>query len=153
MQNKKIWTLIIIVAVIVGVASFYGGTLYEKSSLTKLGLLRSGANSQRQGSIQGGGQNRPSGFARGGANGQNGSFIGGSVIAKDDKSITVKAQDGSSKIVFFSGSTTVGKSVSGSASDLANGQQVMVNGTANPDGSVTAQNIQIRPSDQVQPGQ
>jgi hypothetical protein len=34
----------------------------------------------------------------------------------------------------------------GSISDLNMGQKVMVNGKTNPDGSIAAQNIQIRPA-------
>lgn len=75
-----------------------------------------------------------------------GSFTVGQIIAKDDKSITIKSNDGSSKIVFFSDSTTIGKTTQGSATDLNNEENVMVNGQANPDGSITAQSIQIRPA-------
>jgi hypothetical protein len=143
-MNKKYLAAFIIAIIIVGAGSFYGGTAYEKNSLSTQGLLRNqGGNRLGQGG-PGNGQagNRPGGFNRG----QNGGgFVGGQIVSKDDKSITVKGQDGSSKIIFFSDQTTVGKSVAGSIADLNNGQNVMVNGQANPDGSINAQNIQIRP--------
>ncbi|MFA6160074.1 MAG: DUF5666 domain-containing protein, partial [Parcubacteria group bacterium] len=85
-----------------------------------------------------------------GPNGNGGGFINGKVTAKDDKSITVQAQDGSSKIVYFSNSTTIGKSIDGSATDLTVGNQVMVNGQTDASGIITAQIIQIRPNTPIE---
>lgn len=74
-------------------------------------------------------------------------FLNGEIIAKDDKSITIKIQgDSGSKIVFFSDKTEVSKFASGSLSDLQVGQTVFINGTANTDGNVTAQTVQLRPA-------
>ncbi|MFH0930184.1 MAG: DUF5666 domain-containing protein [Candidatus Moraniibacteriota bacterium] len=149
MQNKKILIIAIVAVIIIGGGAFYGGTVYEKGSLAKQNLLRGangeGADGQHRGPGQGGGQGM--GMNRGGGqNGSQGDFINGDIMSKDDKSITVKTRDGGSKIVYFSDSTTIGKAVSGTSSDLATGQQVMVSGKSSPDGSLSAQNIQIRPS-------
>jgi len=124
----------IIVALIVGAGTFYGGMKYQQSK-------RAAVFSRQFGQIQG--QN-------GGSNQQNRSRAGngqvfGDIIAKDDKSITVKLADGSTKIVLFSDTTAINKASEGSKDDLKEGERVAVFGTANSDDSVTAQNIQLNP--------
>ena len=71
--------------------------------------------------------------------------VTGEIISQDDKSITVKMTDGSTKIVILADSTTYSKTDTGSKDDLKVGVQVGVFGTDNSDGSVTAQNIQLNP--------
>ena len=147
MNSKSIVITIAIILVVSG-GAFYGGMVYKNSSLVKQNLLR-GADSQRRGTGQGAGQGM--GMNRGGGqNGNQGDFVNGDIMSKDDKSITVKTRDGGSKIIYFSDSTTIGKAVSGTSSDLATGQQVMVSGKSSPDGSLAAQSIQIRPDQQNQ---
>ena len=150
-MDKKSIAIIVVVALIMGGAGFYGGTAYEKKVLPSggQGRMANGGNfSGKNGGAQQGTDTQ--GQARSGAagmrNGNGGGFISGQIIAMDDKSITVKDRNGSSKIILYSPSSTVGKTVAGSSTDLATGQEVMVNGTTNSDGSVTAENIQIRPN-------
>jgi hypothetical protein len=154
-MSGKSLAITIIIALVVGVGGFYGGTIYEKGSLSKQGLLRSSASGQGGNEGQRGPGGQGGGRFGQGPGGANGNFVAGQITAKSDNSITVQGRDGSSKIVFFSGSTSIGKAVQGATSDLASGQQVVVSGTNNSDGTVTAQNIQIRPADQqpLQPQQ
>jgi hypothetical protein len=139
MKNKSV-IVTIVVAVVVGVGGFFGGMQYQKSKTPIPGRFDNLTAAQR---AQFGNRAGRSGTP-GGAGG--GGFISGSIISKDDKSITVKDQSGSTKIVYFSDSTTIAKSDKGSASDLISGQQVIISGKANSDGSIAADNIQIRPS-------
>ena len=73
-------------------------------------------------------------------------FVGGTVLSLDAQSMTIKMQDGNSRIVIFGSSTEITKSASGSLQDLTAGKNVTINGKQNSDGSITAQMIQIRPS-------
>ena len=54
--------------------------------------------------------------------------------------------DGSSKIAILTNNTVYNKSAKGTKDDLKTGEQVGVFGSTNPDGSVTAQDVQINPS-------
>jgi hypothetical protein len=136
-MNTKMLVGGVVALLVVGGGSFYAGMQYSQRA-------SQGSSSSPQDRAarfqQFGG-----GAGRGGRNG-GGGFTAGEIIAKDDKSITIKMTDGSSKIVFYTSQTPTMKSVSGAVSDLSIGEQVTITGSANQDGSVTAQSIQIRPA-------
>ena len=143
---KNTWVSLVVVAVLFGGGGFYAGMQYGKGQSGSSPTANSG--SQQNGAGPGGGGGRGN---RGGN--RLGDFTSGDIIAKDDKSITVKLRDGGSKIVFYSASTEISKFVSGAGADLAIGTSVTVRGATNSDGSLTAQQIQIRPAGQNVPGQ
>ena len=119
--------------------SFYGGMKYGENKTTQ------GIDQQRQQRFQQMGTSA-SGAAGGRPGNQAGNnFVTGEIISKDEKSITVKLQDGGSKIIFFSDTTGVSKFTTGSSSDLEVGKTVMITRKINQDGSITAQSIQLRP--------
>ncbi len=133
-KNLLLYTLIVVVAAGLG---FYGGMLYQKTQVrTTFGQFT------REGRF---GQNQ-TGMMRGSANRGFGGAVVGDVISIDNDSLTVKLQDGSSKIVNLSQSTTYSKTEAGSKNDLKSGTKVAAIGTSNSDGSITAQNIQINPA-------
>ncbi|HEU0051455.1 MAG TPA: hypothetical protein VFQ60_05380 [Patescibacteria group bacterium] len=123
---------IFLVAIVVGAGAFFGGMAYGKSA-AKPAFAAAGQFGQGRGS-------------RGGQNGNgNAGFVAGSVLSMDPNSMTISLRQGGSKIVFYSTSTQVEKQASGAMSDIKVGTNVVANGSANSDGSITAQTIQIRP--------
>ncbi|MCX6722432.1 MAG: DUF5666 domain-containing protein [Candidatus Staskawiczbacteria bacterium] len=134
MKNIKTIHIIagIIIIIVIG-GAFYGGMIYGKSQTPRGNFP--GGNFQTR-------INR----------GNGGNFISGNIISKDNSSITLQIpNNGGSKIIFYSGTTQINKSASGTADDLATGTSVSITGTTNSDGSVTAQSIQIRPAGQARP--
>jgi len=133
MPIKKLLIIIIALAVIGG-GAFYGGMKYgeSKSPLSKFSSqnFQNLSPEQRQQLSQG----------RTG-----GGFLTGEVIAKDEQSLTLKTQDGGSKIIFFSDSTQISKTTEGTIGDIEVGKQIMVSGNQNSDGSYTAKTIQLSP--------
>ncbi len=129
---KKILPIVIAIIVAGGIGFYIGSK--SGSSSTPSAALRS--------AYQAGGAG--AGTRRGGL-GQTGGFTGGQIIAKDDKSITVSLQGSGSKIILFSSSTSVSKTAQGTLDDLLVGETVTITGSANSDGSITAQSVQIRP--------
>lgn len=135
MSKKIVW---IVLGIIVLIGAFYGGMVYGKSQTsTPTGTAYAGARTR-------------------GAGGATGSFGGatiGQIISKDATSITVTLTAGGSKIIFLDNTTPITKQTSGTMSDLTIGTNVMVTGTANTDGSVSAQSVQIRPNMPATPTQ
>jgi hypothetical protein len=135
MNNKITMT---VVAVILIAGSFYGGMKYGETRRVSIFANRGGNFAATAGGA---------GEARGGfAGAGRGGAFAGEIISQDSSGITVKAQDGSSKIVLIGGSATISKQAEGSISDLAVGKTVTVVGTSNSDGSITAQSVQLRPA-------
>lgn len=133
-MNKNI--IVVLLIIIVGSGAFYGGIKYQQS---KQRNVFSQAAGQRGANRNGQGL---------GGNRQGFRPVNGEIISADDKSITVKIQDGSSRIVFLSDKTILNKADEAEKTDLKVGEKVAVFGTDNSDGSVTAQNIQINPVEQ-----
>ena len=129
MKNTNIIITVLILIIVVGGGAFFAGMKYQQGKQTSLRQFN-GAAGQRNGM----GGNRM-GFRP----------VSGEIISRDDKSITVKLNDGSSKIVFFAGNTSINKADQATKEDLKVGEKVAVIGQENSDGSVTAQNIELNP--------
>lgn len=145
-MNKNIVVPVVIALLIGGGAGFFGGMKYSQSQRGNFrnGQFGAGGNFM----MQGGGR---TGGANGGQRMQGMRPVMGEIISVDDeqssssiKSITVKMDDGSSKIVLISDTTMINKSDAGSKADLKVGTKVGVF-VADNNGTVAAQNIQINP--------
>jgi cytochrome c-type biogenesis protein CcmE len=149
--NPKLIAVITVVVIIVAGASFYGGMKYGQTK-NRAGFAARGQMPGINNGSQKSGQNKNNGL------------VMGEIIAKDEKSITVQignrglsaaeqaSQTGQgTKIIFFSNATKVNMQTEGTTDDLRTGKQITANGTANTDGSITAQSINIRPDVLTQP--
>jgi len=143
------------VALILGTAlGFFGGMKYQQGRFGSLqGQLKigqfpqgfEGRTGMRIGENQPGvtGNKTKTGFRP----------VSGEVISLDDKSLTVKMQDGSSTIVLISGKTEVNEAQTVDFEKIKTGDTVSVFGTANTDGSLSAQSIQLNPKAKMQNAQ
>jgi hypothetical protein len=126
--------LIALITLVIGAgAGFFGGMQYQLSKTRSLT-----GNRQFTGNGNFPGRN---------GNGARAGFtpVNGSIVSADDKSLTVKLTDGSSKLVILSATTQINKAATASAADLQVGDKVAVFGQTNSDGSVTAQSVQLNP--------
>lgn len=141
MKNQSMIVACSITAVIAASLGYYGNNFYLQSQRnTRFGMAGNrvingqnfnGAGRDNFGSSQ------PQMMRNG--------IVAGEVTAKDDKSITVKLADGSSKIIILSSTTNYRISNDSKIDDVEVGKTVSVFGTTNSDGSTTATSIELNP--------
>ncbi len=135
---RKIW--VVVIAVVCAGVFFYVGMVYGKNTA-------SSSSAGRGGSFAFSSSTRAGFGARGGTGtGGTGGVVTGQVISTNADSMTVQLANGNSQVVFFSSSTDIEKPSPVPASELTDGTEVIVTGSSNSDGSVTAQMIQVRPA-------
>lgn len=123
----------IIITVVIGTLGFLGGMQYQK-----LQARNSFENRFGQRGTMNGQSSRNGGRSFGEA-------TTGEIVSQDTNSITVKLQNGSTKIVILSNNTIISKTDTASKSALKTGGKIAAFGITNSDGSITAQNIQLNP--------
>ncbi len=134
MKNTKL--AIGVLLIVIGVGSFFVGMKYQQSKRPSgLNMQSAGMHSEVAGQ-----QNSMEAQHRGSSG-----MIYGEIISKDEESITVKQADDSTRIILLSESTEIQKASESSIDDLETSEQVMIFGQENPDGSISAQNIQLNP--------
>jgi hypothetical protein len=115
-----VWAVIAIVALV-------GGIFYGKGNATGTAITRGSFASSTRSRV-----------------GAGGGFVSGQIISVDGNSMTVSLANGNSEVVFYSSSTQILKPTIVPASNLTAGTRVMIGGTSNSDGSLTAQSIQVQ---------
>lgn len=133
MNTKSLVAVVSVVAIITG----FGAGYYAKGAMTpqrgsRTAFAQGGANAGRFG-----------------ANGQR--PVAGTIDSIASDHMTVKSQDGSTHAVLIDNTTQYKKTTDATQADFAQGASVMVIGKQNPDGSITATNIQTAPERPTQP--
>jgi hypothetical protein len=131
MKNNQL--VIIVVALIFGIGGFFGGKAFSDYQ-----------RAQQRGNF--GRQFATGASGTAGRNRLNGRPVSGSVMSIDEKSLTVKMVDGSTRIVILPDSATFSETINASKSAIKVGGNIAAFGTDNTDGSITAQNIQLNPA-------
>lgn len=72
-------------------------------------------------------------------------YLSGEIVATSNENITIKVPEGENKVIFLSSETTIMRSTKGKQDDIVTGALISLSGTTNPDGSVNAKSIQLRP--------
>jgi hypothetical protein len=128
-MKNTVLLIIAVVVIIAGVGGFFAGTKYQENKQPSKADFQT-MRGQGQGI---GNDQRPAGME----------MVRGEIIDIDEDSLTVKLLDDSSKIIIISDNTQINKATEASFDDLQTGEQVMVSGKTNSDGSVSATQIQL----------
>lgn len=141
-MNKKMF-IIIIALIVVGGGAFYGGLTLGKtqSSQGQMNMPDAGNFAGRSGMDRGSFGGVPGNVSRT----EDSVNLRGGVLSVDDGSIVLELTDnGGSKIVMLSDSTQILETKAVGAEELTEGQSVIVMGTLNDDGTVSASNVMLR---------
>lgn len=144
-MNKKLVIIMLVAGLIVGAGSFYGGMVYQRSTVRQFGPGNFTANGPWRGMIGGqGGQGGQGMMGPGGQAAQDGtSMLNGEVTKKSSNSVTLELQDGTLKTVGVTSDTNINKMADGSMRDVKVGERLIIRGTGDSSGRITADSIQI----------
>lgn len=126
---------VFLITIGVGAICFFGGMKYQESVLQTARQIGYGSGGMRTTGMRTDGQPNRTGVRP----------VNGEVLSSDEDSVTVKTQDGGSKIVLYTEKTMINRASVAEKTDIKAGETVMIMGTENADGSMTAQNIQLNP--------
>ncbi|SMC55712.1 hypothetical protein [Lentzea albidocapillata] len=130
-------TTVVLGVAVLAIVAFVGGVFVQKSFGAGETPTRQNAAGRQFGGTPPSGQNRPNPAGRGTI---------GTIDHVDGTTVYVKTQNGQVVKVSTSDTTKVEISSEGELTDLKAGQQVVVQGQAGSDGTVTGQTITQRPA-------
>jgi hypothetical protein len=130
-KTHIIWGIVVVVALVGG---FFWGKSMAATGTAGRGAYAGAASGTR------------AAFAArfGGAGGAGGGFVAGQVSSVGNDSLVLQLANGNSENVYFSSSTSVVVPQAASASAIQPGAMVMVGGTTDSSGNLTATTIQVR---------
>jgi hypothetical protein len=152
-KTLKIILAVVVVVLIAG-ASFYGGMVFGKnqasaSAATVPMNFPEGFQPPGGAAVPGDGARPFGGRGQGGAAGDVAVAAGmtfGQIESVDGNTLTLTTQAGGTVTVQVTTTTLIEKNASVQVSDLAAGDTVIVSGSDNEDGSVTARSVQVAPA-------
>lgn len=149
MKNKNQILMAIVLAVVFGGAGFWAGTKFSQISRRTSVQAQFGNGTYGNRNGNSGTNGTAKGAAAGSGLANRGGQTIGEILSVGEGTITVKTADGGSKIVLVSSSTAINKAEAATTADLTAGTTVAVFGNTNTDGSVTATNVQIDPTNMM----
>ena len=148
-KTLKIILGVIVVLAIAG-ASFYGGTVYGESQAAD--SVTAAPAGFPAGAIPFDGQPGDFQGRRAQGQGEAGGFAApagmtfGEIESIDGNTLTLTTQAGGAMTVLVTDTTLIEKNASVAVSDLVAGDTVIVSGSDNDDGSITARSVQVAPA-------
>ncbi len=136
-----------VVVVIIAGGSFYGGMVYGKqqAAATAAAVPMNFPDGFQPGDGAGRFGPRGQGDAAGGFTAQPGMLFG-EIQSIDGDTLIIADPNGQQTHVQVTNTTLIEKNASVEVTDLAPGETVMVSGSENGDGSVTARSVQVAPA-------
>jgi hypothetical protein len=136
MNRTALITLGVVVLVVACVGSFFSGMMYNKSRTEATNVpVAAAAAGPGQGTTPPGGQ--------GGAGTGRGGMLAGQVESVADGVMTITDSNGKKTPVKVTDTTLIQKQASVPLSNLQTGESVLVSGSQNSDGSITARSVQV----------
>lgn len=153
-MNRKFLSIALLIGVFTVAGAFYGGIQYAQNQSAfahSFDLSQTNTNSQNKGGMMqddmmGNGmmKNMRGGMMQNMQSNPDMVLAAGEIAQIDDGSLTLKNEKGEMRKVMIDSSTQLKKSEEASMDDLEEGKRASVIGRVNPDGSITAQVVQVK---------